>query len=205
MTSGKKREGEAGLDAQDVGSLLENLGDEAPDPVLPFRREDVPHDPAGPGGYRNRADAARWLLTLNSGRTIRLDSLRQNGTYSGVLAGSPRTEGFNDRIVKNAIERAAGELGCELSKIAVLPPRMIRSLERKRPEDLGHEEIAVDYLPPVRSLAIFESTPVRDSDSHWSSAAVLWFQERYGLPEEGHVIEKLRELDWERVAHDCSW
>lgn len=174
--------------------------------ALPFRWEDVPREPIGPGGYRRRAEQAQWRLELNSGRGIRLASIRQSGTNDGVLCGSPRSDSeFNDRRVRNAIESAAQEFTCEPGNVAVLPPRLWRSIENKRPGDPGPEEIAVDYLPPVKTLAVFESSPQDGADADGSSLVVVWFQDAYGLPGEGHVMEQLRALDWERLATDWSW
>lgn len=151
-------------------SLLSSLGDEGEDPTLPFRWEVVPHEFVGPAGYRTRADASAWRLTLDSGRTIHLTFLKQGGTYAGVLA-----------------------------------PRLLRTAEAKQPDGQEPGSAAVDFLPPVRTLARFESSPVVDKDADWSSLVVLWFQDTYGPPEAGHVTEQLRSLDWDRLARDMSW
>jgi hypothetical protein len=190
----------------DFDSLLANLGDEPEDPTLPFRWEDVPHEFVGLAGYRTRADASAWRLSLDSGRTIHLTFLKQGGTYAGVLAGSPRSDPlFNDRVVKNAIGYAASDLRCAATEIAVLAPRLLRTAEAKQPDGQEPGSAAIDYLPPIRTLARFESSPVADKDADWSSLVVLWFQDTYGLPEAGHVTEQLRALDWDRLAEDQSW
>ena len=190
-------------DDDDFGKLLADLS-EAEEPVLPFRWEDLSHVPVGLHGYRRVSAEATWSLALPSGRTIRLSMLQQGGTHAGILAGSARSDWFNDRVVKNAIEFAARRLDCEPEEIAVLQPLLLRSLEKKRPQDPGPEEIAVDYLPPVRTLAVFESSPVRDSDAMFSTLPVLWFQNAFGPPEIGHVTNQLRLLDWDRIASDGS-
>ena len=185
----------------DFGHLLEELG-EYEEPLLPFDWKDLPHEPVGPNGYRARADRAKWSLTLASGRVIRLDSIRQIGTHAGVLCGSPRSDSeFNARLVKNAIGYLARELECEDAEIAVLPPLLLRSIERKLAREAGPEEKAVDSLPPVRTLAIFNSSPIVPGEM-FSTLPVLWFQNTYGLPELGHVTEQLRALDWDRLARD---
>lgn len=176
------------------------------DPVLPFDWKNLPHEPVGPYGYRPRAAQAAWSLTLATGRKIDLVSIRQIGTLAGVLCGGPRSDpDFNARLVKSAIGYAAQELQCEAAAIAVLPPLLLRAIERKPPRDPGPEEIAVDHLPPVKTLAMFDSSPVSDPDAMFSTLPVLWFQNTYGLPEAGHVIERLRALDWDRLAQDGSY
>jgi hypothetical protein len=191
---------------EDLESLLANLGDEPEDSTLPFRWDAVTHEFVGPAGYRNRVDAAAWRLTLASGRTIRLTSLEQQGTYDGVLCGSPRSDPqFNDRIVKGAIGRAAEALGCAVTDIAVLAPRLLRLAESKEQQGQEPASAAIDFLPPVRTLARFDSSPVADAEAGWSSLVVLWFQDTFGLPEAGHVTDQLRALDWDRLAEDQSW
>jgi hypothetical protein len=190
----------------DFEDLLANLHGEHKEPTLPFRWEAVPHEFVGPEGYRYRVDAAAWRLTLASGRTIRLTSLKQGGTYAGVLCGSPRKDPtFNDRIVKGAIDYAARVLGCAVTEIAVLAPRLLRLAEAKEQQGQEPASAAIDFLPPVCTLAQFDSSPVADGDADWSSLVVLWFQDTYGLPEAGHVTDQLRALDWDRLAEDQSW
>ena len=52
---------------------------------------------------------------------------------------------------------------------------------------------------------MFDSSPVSDPDAMFSTLPVLWFQNSYGLPEAGHVIDQLRALDWDRLAQDGSY
>lgn len=174
-------------------------------PVLPFRWQDLPREPLGRNGYRAHADRTGWSLKLEGGRVIRLVSIRQIGTHAGVLCGGPRSvPEFNDHLVKGAIGYLARELECKESEIAVLPPLLLRSIEKKPAGEPGPEEIAVDYLPPVRTLATFDSSPL-DPAEMFSTLAVLWFQNAWGLPEAGYVTQQLRLLDWDRLATDGSW
>jgi hypothetical protein len=189
----------------DFDHLLANL-DECEDPVLPFDWKNLPHEPVGLNGYRPRAAKAAWSLALTTGRVIRLVSIRQIGTHAGVLCGGPRSiPEFNDRLVKSASGYLAQEIECEKAEIAVLPPALLRAIEKKPTREPGPEEIAVDYLPPVRTLAMFDSSPVSDPDAMFSTLPVLWYQNAYGLPEAGHVTEQLRALDWDRLARDGSY
>jgi hypothetical protein len=174
-------------------------------PPLPFAWMDLPHEPLGHNGYRAHANRAGWSLELAGGRMIRLESIGQEHTNAGVLCGSPRSDPeFNDRLVKSAIGYLARELHRKQDQIAVLPPLLLRSIEKKPPRDPGPEEIAVDYLPPVRTLAVFTSKPI-DPREMFSTLPVLWYQNAWGLPEAGYVTQQLRMLDWDRLAADGSW
>lgn len=192
-------------DPDDIDDEIPARSSSREGPPLPFAWEALPRESLGRGGYRARANQARWSLTLASGRVIHLDSLRQGHTNAGVLCGSPRSDpGFNDRRVKGAIEEAARAFHREPEKIAVLPPLLLRSLEKRPPREAGPEEFTVDFLPAVQTLAMFESDPV-DPGEMFSTLPVVWFQDAWGLPEAGHVTQQLRLLDWERLAVDGSW
>jgi hypothetical protein len=191
----------------DPGDLEESLaGTPSRDPVLPFDWKTLPHEPVGFRGYRARKEKSEWCLTLARGRVIHLYSLRQVATDAGEMTSSPRGDsGFNERLVKSAIRSLARDLDCEEGDIAVLPPLLLRSIEKRPLREPGPAEAGVDYLPPVRTLAVFDSSPVSDPEATFSTLAVLWFQNRYGPPEGGYVTEQLRQLDWDRLAKDGSW
>ncbi len=184
---------------------IPDSADHEANPRLPFRWEDVPHTPAGPGGYSAIRRQGAWTIELASGRKISLSVLQQGGTLDGVLAGSPRQPWFNDDIVKSAIGWAAQDLNCPPGRIFVLQPMLLRTTGKKRPKDPGPEEYPVDYLPPVRTVARFVSAPVHDPEEVGSSLVVLWHQNHYGLPTDPHLLNQLRGLDWEALAEDYGW
>lgn len=174
-------------------------------PSLPFRWEDLPTRSAGDKSYRAATADAQWSAQLADGRRIFLTWLRQSETHGGVLAGSPRQSCFNDLLVKSAIENVARERGADASTIAVLAPQMVVVRGRKRPTDPGPEEYDLLYLPPIESVGIFTSLPIDEAEGEYSMAVVLWYQEAYGPPTPGHVVEQFRTMDWARVARDVGY
>jgi hypothetical protein len=61
-----------------------------------------------------------------------------------------------------------------------------------------------ERLPPVIPLAVFRSdAPATDSGECYSSAAIVWCQDDFGLPDE-RTLAALRKLDWPAVAVDWT-
>lgn len=124
-------------------------------------------------------------LTLNSGRRIHMVGLRQWPSYYGVLAGKPYPEG-NARIIDEALALAR-DLAPGKKAAVLLPPP------------------PGDALPRIVTIAVFDSGELLKPGSEpYSSLAVVWFQDRFGLP--GEPVEAhIAALDWERLAEDWIW
>lgn len=124
-------------------------------------------------------------VVLRSGRTIKLVRLEQWPTYRGMLCGV-KSATVNEGYVERAVEQAR-EWAMEGMEPCLLPPP------------------AGEELPAVASIAEFDSGELEKEGSEpYSSVVVIWFQDRFGVPE-GEVVGQLGELDWERVAKDWIW
>lgn len=187
-----------------IDPLLSTLEPE-PESTLPFHWAELPTCCVGDQPYREATANARWSMAIEGGRQIVLTWLEQNETHGGLLAGSPRQPDFNDFLVKNAIRDVVRRRDIPPSSVAVLAPRMLKVRVRKRPADPGPEALDLLYLPPIRSVGVFESAPIDEAKGEFSMAVVLWYQDAYGPPTEGHVMEQLGRIVWEKVAVDCGW
>ncbi len=59
-------------------------------------------------------------------------------------------------------------------------------------------------MPPVISHAVFRSSmPATDSGECYSSAAIVWCQDDFGLPDE-RTLAILRTVDWPAIAVDWT-
>jgi len=124
-------------------------------------------------------------VVLRSGRTIELVRLEQWPTYRGMLCGV-KSARVNEFYVERAVERAR-EWALKGMEPCLLPPP------------------AGEELPPIASIAEFDSGELERAGSEpFSSVVVIWFQDRFGVPE-GGVVGRLRELDWEGLATDWIW
>jgi hypothetical protein len=136
-------------------------------------------------------------ITLKTGRTISFAALCQRSTYHGLLAGYPHKR-LNDEHIAEALEEAS-RFAPKGTKPHLIAPE-IETRTRAR-ATLGPEE----RLPAVTTLAEFRSGPLASAESEpYSSAALVWFQKDFGLPDE-RVRRQLEELDWEAIAGDWNW
>ena len=167
---------------------------------LPFSWRDLPRRACDPGGYSAIAATARWTTALAEGAEVRLKSLYQYRTYDGVLAGLPTPDEVRAWPVEGAVRMAEKLFQCEPSRIAILPPvLMVSKVVTAR--NKVREEVLVEFLPAVCSIAAFECQPFYEDDDATRVVAV-WFQSSFGLPEPGHVVDSIRAIDWENYASD---
>jgi hypothetical protein len=58
-------------------------------------------------------------------------------------------------------------------------------------------------LPPIACIGHFDSIqPARDKRKDCSSLVIIWFQDDYAFPIAPEVFEHIRQIDWNRRAHD---
>ncbi|MBL8491948.1 MAG: hypothetical protein JNM82_14295 [Rhodocyclaceae bacterium] len=167
--------------------------------------DELPRIDLGPEGHRKRPHTEEWPLTLASGRTIRLDRYFQQNTTHGWLCGPPfqyAREAQVDAAV--AATRRVFELRVD-DRVHLVPPVLYRYTSQLPARIAPSGIIEMLALPPVCSMAEFRSdSPVRDADQVYSSLVAVWFQDRYGLPEDPYVLEMLRAMPWDALATDWT-
>jgi hypothetical protein len=83
-----------------------------------------------------------------------------------------------------------------------LPPKLHKG--RRRVLKDGVEEFRDwQLLPGVTSYALLTSSDLAEDDSS-SSVVVIWYQDRFGLPDED-VVAQMRAIRWRRLAFDWGW
>jgi hypothetical protein len=137
-------------------------------------------------------------FNLTDGRLVEMEFLEQCLTYAGVLCGRFSAADHDRRIAKivaNAHERMPW-----LGEIHVIAP-----MRKPLPYRADSSTPVAELLPRVTTLAQFvSSAPARDESENFSSAAFVWFQEDFGLPDE-RAIRALRQVDWNALATDGSF
>lgn len=137
-------------------------------------------------------------FNLHDGRLIELQYFEQRLTYADVLCGRFSAKDHDRRIAK--FVAAARERLPWLGEIQVISP-----VRKPLPYRADSSAPEAELLPRVTTLAEFSSsTPARDESQMFSSAAFVWFQEEFGLPDE-RAIEALRQVDWNAIASDGSF
>jgi len=149
--------------------------------------------------------AGHYRLILSDNRVIELATLNQQLTYLAFLFGNP-TRSMNRDLMRSHVQ-IAEERQCRLSlrlKSVLMQPAVTPIQVHAHPRDL-EEGILNPYeaLPPILSVAVFDSTAVGAIEA-CSSALVVWYQDEWGLPTRP-VIEALGKLDWTEYACDWTW
>ncbi len=138
-------------------------------------------------------------LTLATGRTLDLKALKQWQVYEGQLEGLPTRE-KNQYKVADALAQA-------------------RSLNQGEPHLIPPVETPIKYppgrkypfgdpasIPRIGCIGRFHSLQhARDSKMDYSGLVIVWFQADFAFPIDPAVLEQLRLLDWERLAHDYEY
>ena len=154
----------------------------------------------------NVAYHLRCELTLQSGRTITLESLDQQMTYAGLLEGTPDATS-NDRDIEYALREA--ERHCVPgAKPYLLPPPRRDYL--RQPGDMQRVKEwsphrTPEWLPMVRCVGSFKDVDkARDPSRDLSVLVVVWFQDEYALPVLEPALSQLLAVDWESLAVDID-
>ena len=167
--------------------------------------DQLPRIDLGLEGHRKRPRTEAWLLTLATGREIRLERFFQQDTTGGWLCGGPFPH-VRERQVEQAVATARRVFERRDDEpVHLLPPVLYRYTTQLPARIAPSTVIEMLALPPVCSMAEFRSgSPVRNTDHVYSSLAVVWFQDRYGLPEDPYVLEMLRAMPWDELATDWT-
>lgn len=137
-------------------------------------------------------EAAAGDFGLTDGRTLHLREFRQSAIYQGLIEGFPTKE-MNEKIIDSLVREAQRE--------GDVRPYLIKPVERLLDHNYPFGTPAA--LPKIGCVARFESDePARNPGMDYSSLVVVWFQEKFGLPTDGALIDAIREIDWAAAAQD---
>ncbi len=138
-------------------------------------------------------------IQLNSGRTVRLESLTQYDINAGKLTGGVRHIAFQ---LQSELNKLWKEHVWSRGHFAVMPPFELFGgfIDMKLGEELVEGQAVV--LPPICSVAILSSTTVQ-SEHQSSSLAVMWFHTEFGV--EQRVVNWIKLINWEGKAYSWSY
>ncbi len=143
-----------------------------------------------------------FVIRTAGGDWLRLDDIFQYRTYGGVLNGIPFDPASH---IESDLRYVASIFPKHPSPPCVIPPLMHRGRRISTRE--GVEEIE-DWciLPSCTTFGVFTaSRPARDADDTYSSILLVWYQDKFGLPEDPHTLKHIAELDWDLFAHHWSF
>ncbi len=139
-------------------------------------------------------------VTLLSGREVRLMELRQSWTYEGMLEGLP-TGRMNQRHLDSLLTERQGKPYPQGPVHMIVPTERPIQYCADTPYPFGTPA----ELPRVTCIGRFKSWAVaREEYCYYSGLVVIWFQDEFAFPIDPAVMEKLRAIDWERLAVDVE-
>ena len=187
------------------------LGDFEPDPehqakVTKSVRFEIADLPALDHGNLRRplSIGEGFVINTATGDTLYLDHIFQYRTYAGVLNGIP----FDPMSqIENDVQYVAEIFPRHSAPPYVVPPRMHRGRRVTKREDF---EYAEDWciLPRCTTFGCFDvsrKAPSADSESGGSSIVLVWYQDKFGLPEDARTLQHIAELDFDGFLHNWSY
>ena len=140
-------------------------------------------------------------ITLNSDREVYLRDLNQSHTYAGLLLGVPNRE-YNQDLISQFRQTAQQEMHTHYA--FVVTPPVLDVLDADGRKRTSHRGKPVERIPYIACTALFRSNGVMregDEDIAFASIlAVVWFQETFALPIDESVLERIKAIDWDRLA-----
>ena len=138
-------------------------------------------------------------IKLNSGRIIYLCSLDQYRTYGGLIEGLPTKE-INEEIIMRAVAEAKKHY--DIEPYLIQPTQQLYKPERY--EDRRGDDIPMT-IPNIICVGVFESKkPARDFAHDISMITIVWFQNAFAFPIDEIVMSRIKMINWEVIAQDCS-
>lgn len=142
------------------------------------------------------------LITLNTGREVRLSDLNQSHTYAGLLLGVPDRE-YNQELITQFRKAAKEEMHRSYAYVVTPPVLDVDCSDqlKRRHQQLGKH---VERIPYIACTALFRSGGVqREGDEDigiMSAMAIVWFQDYFALPIDEAVLDKIKAIDWDKLA-----
>lgn len=141
-------------------------------------------------------------ITLHSGRTIRLRTLFQYGTYYGLLAGYPHRK-CNEVRQRAAIQYAKSTpIGVSFEEpFLIVPAEEPIEVEESIRQRLPYEPAA---MPTTTCIGEFNSG-ARNSVEDFSCLVMVWFQDEFAMPIAPEVVTQIQAIDWHTAANGGFW
>lgn len=168
-----------------------------------FRIEELPA--IDHGGLRRPLSLGEgFTIKTLAGDTLYLHSMFQYSTYAGVLNGIPFDPGSH---IERDIDYVATVFPNHAAPPYVVPPRMHRGRRVTQREDFEDIE---DWciLPRCTTFGCFDTSRLArnaDEDNCSSSIVLIWYQDKFGIPDDAHTLQHITELDWDEFAHNWTY
>ena len=134
---------------------------------------------------------------LECGRFIRLKSIDQWGTYSGLLEGIPTKE-MNARTIERTLRTA--------EQRHHFKPHLIDPTETPIQIDRDYPFGTPASIPTITCVASFDCfDAIRDESKDGSTLPIVWFQSDFAFPIESDIVESIIRLPWDDLATNFDY
>lgn len=136
-------------------------------------------------------------LMLECGREVQMASLEQRDMNANRLTGYLH---HPSHYVHERLSQLHQKWAWSKGHIVVLPPQLLGGMALAIDQNKNKVNAQCAALPPIESVAAFDSGPLAPSDDR-SSLLVLWYRTSFGLNES--ILKQLKSIDW--PAHAYSY
>ncbi|GAA5098566.1 hypothetical protein GCM10023210_34880 [Chryseobacterium ginsengisoli] len=137
-------------------------------------------------------------LTLSGNINVKIESIFQEITYSGVLEGYP-CEKLNKMVLNNKESYARRIFN--MDEVYLIPPT-IKFIDGEEHKVWGKAQ----ELPMVTCIAELKCLDVfRDMKKDYSNLIVIWFQDYYTFPIQEDILEKLLNIPYKEVCGEFDY
>ncbi|MGK7955250.1 MAG: hypothetical protein AB4063_08315 [Crocosphaera sp.] len=142
-------------------------------------------------------------IKLDNGRVINMKRLDQQHTYWGLIEGYPCKAQNNQRVQEVIHQAKTLYPWLKEREPCLIPP--VRRDYLRHPGDREHAKKRlrgeVEWLPQIQCIGLFESMPIEMSFD-LSSLTIVWFQDEFALPISTSVLQAIKSIEWNKLAHD---
>jgi hypothetical protein len=134
-------------------------------------------------------------LIVEYDKKVTITAIYQWHTYNGLIEGLP-TDWANNRILQRLPSNIKSHSGKDVFHI-IEPTLTPISYEGNYP--FG-QPIKLPSVICIADLILWE--PVKDPDKQGSALVIAWFQDYFAFPIAPDIIEKLKVVEWSKLAVD---
>lgn len=145
-------------------------------------------------------------LQLDNQREVVITKITQSYHYNqGVsISDYPPNEEYNDMILEDLEEELSK---AHRSSYHIITPKRYSKSEIEELRNLKYsEDFEYELLPDVLCIVDFHSRqPKKNTEADYSILTVAWFQDKYAFPIDNQILEQLKEIPWDKKAHNISY
>lgn len=147
---------------------------------------------------RKTPSRSNGTILLHSGIEVEVEEIWQIRTYAGVVVGRPTPE----QVIETALALLSAKIsgGSDSAVVLFNALRGVPWSPSCSPSNIKPTK----KMPYITCAAVLcGPAPARNKDADYSVLTVLWFQNEWAFPIAKNIENRIRRLDWPRLAKDA--